>query len=554
MKKRNYLLVNILLYLALCVFGFFIYTRTNHISIKYLLKLKRFVFGEAVSFGIPALLSVLCAIPLGKLGKKKSTRIDFAVIGILLTALFAILGVFFYGLAKDWAKYTPLVKEYAKPIYGNGLLLLVIFYAVVFGCRYIFTCVFKKDSENAYKANAKSLFLGLIFVGVVASIIGVRLFLFVQGNKSYATFDSIPSKFDTILNVFVVCYAIIGIALAYLKPTHVCNIIYNLCACVVGLIIYFIMRNVDYNTYGKLSLIAAVSATCAQYVIIFGSYIVRPFIDMIIECDAPVEEEAVEEEVAEEEVEYASKESVEELEEKVHQIESDETRKYIYTLEDDNKILRARLEKIEARLAELEANGVSGSKGAEPHYETETVTVVRKGFKSRLVNTPNEGLKTVYQNIANLCNKYKKTKIRESFAKETIHVGRNNVCILKMSTSGKAMYMYMALDKSYLEQNKYHLKDYSEKKAYANTPLRLRVSSNRSMQYALELLEVVLDANAVKYVKDREDIDLSKQLKSQSEAEMLKNGLIKQHYVENTYLVEPVYEEETEETEEEDED
>ena len=56
MKKRNFLLVNILLYLALCVFGFFIYTRTNHISIKYLLKLKRFVFGEAVSFGIPALL------------------------------------------------------------------------------------------------------------------------------------------------------------------------------------------------------------------------------------------------------------------------------------------------------------------------------------------------------------------------------------------------------------------------------------------------------------------------------------------------------------------
>lgn len=551
MKKRNFLLVNILLYLALCVFGFFIYIRTNHISIKYLLKLKRFVFGEAVSFGIPALLSCVCAIPLGKLGKKKSTRIDFAVIGILLTALFAILGVFFYGLAKDWSKYTPLVKEYAKPIYGNGLLLFAIFYAVVFGCRYIYTCVFKKDSENAYKTHSKSLFLSLVYVGLVAMILGVRLFLFVQGNKSYSTFGNIPTKFDTILNVFAVCYALVGIALAYLKPTHVANLIYNACACLVGLIIYFIMRNVDYNTYGKLALIAAVAATCAVYIIIIGSYIVKTFIDYIIECNAPVEEvETDEEEV--EEVEYASKESVDELEEKVRQIESDETRKYVYTLEDDNKILRARLEKVEARLAEIEAHGVSGSK-AEPHYETETVTVVRKGFKSRLVNTPNEGLKTVYQNIANLCNKYKKTKIRESFAKETIHVGRNNVCILKMSTSGKAMYMYMALDKSYLEQNKYHLKDYSEKKAYANTPLRLRVSSNRSMQYALELLEVVLNNNAVKYVKDRDDIDLSKQLKSQSETEMLKNGLIKQHYVENTYLVEPVYEE-TEEAEEEDED
>ncbi len=557
MKKRNLLLINILLYLALCVFGFLIFTRTNHISIRGLLTTKRFVFGEAVSFGIPAILSVACAIPLGKLGKKKSTKVDFTVIGVLLTVLFALLGVFFYGLAKDWSKYSPLVKEYALPIYGNGLLLLFVFYAIVFAVRYVHTCVFKADSEAAYEKHSKDLFLSLIFVGLVASLLGVRLFLFMLGNKTYDAFGEVPNKFELIYRIFVICYAACGIILAYVKPTHVVNLIFHAASVVVGLIIYFIFRGVDYQIYGKLCLISAGCSAIAVYVIICGSYVVKPFIEFITSCNAPEDKvtDEVTEEVAEE-TDYATSEEVKALEEKVEKLENaedEETKKYIYTLEDDNKILRARLEKVEERLALLEANGVKTLK-AEPHYETETVTVVRKGFKSRLVNTPNEGLKTTYQNIANLCNKYKKVKIRESFAKETIHVGRNNVCILKMSTSGKAMYMYMALDKSYLEQTKYHLKDYSEKKSYVNTPLRLRVCSNRSMQYALELLAVVLDNNAEKYVKDREDIDLSKQLKSQSEAEMLKNGLIKQHYVENTYLVEPVYEDEPETDEENDED
>lgn len=571
MKKRNILFINILLYLALCVFGFFIYTRTNHIGIAQLIKNHNFVIGEVVAFGIPAVLSLICAIPLGRLGEKKSTKIDFAVIGVLLTVLFLVLGQFFYGLSKDSSSYSKLVKDYSLPILGNGLLVFAAFYSIVFAVRFVHTCVFKKNSEEEYKNHAKSIFAGLIILGTTCAILGVRLYIFRLGHNSYSQFANVGTKFYVIVTAFIACYLAIGIVLSVVCPKIITNIIYNVVALVAGLIIYFIMKNVDYTYFGKLSFYAALSASLIQFVLIAGSYIVKPCIDLIVgngyiakeeevPAEEPTQEEVVEEtpaqEETEEEVEYASKDSVDSLKQEVEDLKNnDEKSKYVYTLEDENKILRKRLQTIEDRLAALEASGVSGTVvKAQPHYETETVTVVRKGFKSRLINTENEGLKTVYQNIANLCNKYKKTKIRESFAKEVIHVGRNNVCILKMSTSGKAMYLYLALDKSYLEQTKYHLKDYSEKKAYAATPLRLRVSSNRSMQYATELLEIVLNNNAEKYVKERESIDLTKQLKKQSETEMLKNGLIKQHYVENTYLVEPVYDDSEDSTEEDDED
>jgi hypothetical protein len=237
--------------------------------------------------------------------------------------------------------------------------------------------------------------------------------------------------------------------------------------------------------------------------------------------------------------------------------------KYMINLEDENKILRARLEDMEKRINALETKRLDQTQAKDatsdestlanaPHYETETVSIIRKGFKSRLIADAPDELKDLYNKIANMCSKYKKTKIRESFSKEVIHVGRQNVAILKMSPSGKAMYLFLALDKSYLD-GKYHLKDYSEKKSYQATPLRLRVKSARSIQYALELLEVVLNNNAEKYKLDREDIDVSDQLKPQTEAEMIRNGLIKKHIVENTYLVEPVYEEKAEEVDEDDE-
>ena len=67
------------------------------------------------------------------------------------------------------------------------------------------------------------------------------------------------------------------------------------------------------------------------------------------------------------------------------------------------------------------------------------------------------------------------------------------------------------------------------------------------------MLEIVLNNNAEKYKLDRETIDISEKLKPQTEAEMIRNGLIKKHVVENTYLVEPIFEDKALIEDEEDE-
>ena len=181
----------------------------------------------------------------------------------------------------------------------------------------------------------------------------------------------------------------------------------------------------------------------------------------------------------------------------------------------------------------------------EPHYETELVTTITRGFKSKLIRA-NDDLKNLYNDLLNQVNHYKRGNVRHSFSKDTLVLGRTKIAVIKISSSSKALFIYFNLDKDkYLSQSKYHLKDYSEKKSYQNTPLRLRVRSERSMKYAKELLELAyLENNAEEYKKEREAIDYLKELAPQTDEQMIENGLIKKKVVEETYLVEPVYEEE----------
>jgi len=153
-----------------------------------------------------------------------------------------------------------------------------------------------------------------------------------------------------------------------------------------------------------------------------------------------------------------------------------------------------------------------------------------------------DSIKSFYSNLLNLINNYKKAKVRHAFAKETVRVGREKIAYIKMSPSGKRMYLFYALDKSYLE-GKYHLKDMSEKKSYKEVPLRLSVRSERSMKYALELMEILLNQKAVRYVKEKEYVNYTESLKPMTDDELITAGYMKKRVVENTYLIEPVFEE-----------
>ena len=74
-------------------------------------------------------------------------------------------------------------------------------------------------------------------------------------------------------------------------------------------------------------------------------------------------------------------------------------------------------------------------------YERELVTTFRKGFMAKLIDA-DDSIKNFYSNLLNLINNYKKAKVRHAFAKETVRVGREKIAYIKMSPSGKRMYLF----------------------------------------------------------------------------------------------------------------
>lgn len=77
----------------------------------------------------------------------------------------------------------------------------------------------------------------------------------------------------------------------------------------------------------------------------------------------------------------------------------------------------------------------------------------------------------------------------------------------RVEVRGNSLKLFLPLDTAFLEEKRYHLKDYSSKPKYYQTPLMIRLKSNRSILRALELIEIIFDyknRREKKYYKDHD--------------------------------------------------
>lgn len=58
-------------------------------------------------------------------------------------------------------------------------------------------------------------------------------------------------------------------------------------------------------------------------------------------------------------------------------------------------------------------------------------------------------------------------------------------------SAGKTLSLYLALDPAPFENSKYRFEDVSDKKSYAATPMRLRITSERAVRHAKELFRML---------------------------------------------------------------
>ena len=146
----------------------------------------------------------------------------------------------------------------------------------------------------------------------------------------------------------------------------------------------------------------------------------------------------------------------------------------------------------------------------------------RWSFTARLHKVPSE-IAAYYTQIKNAFLQYKRVKSRVSWGCDTINCGREPLAKIVMAQ--KAMYVYLALDPREYEESKYFFKDFSNKKRFEKTPMRIKVRSERGLRHVLELLEKFVEKYELRPLKNFVAVDYV--LPDKSFDELLEVGLIK---------------------------
>jgi hypothetical protein len=157
---------------------------------------------------------------------------------------------------------------------------------------------------------------------------------------------------------------------------------------------------------------------------------------------------------------------------------------------------------------------------------------IKRKFNTKMMFAPYE-TKEYYNEIKNYLMMYR-AKGRYSARCESF---RYKGLVAKLALGGKAIKVFLALDPQLIEQYpKYHLKDVSEKRQYAEVPVMIKVRSDRSLKYCKELIDLMFANRLVKPKRNFEPTNYVPQLIPNGEA-ILGNLGMETYYLQNTMNV-----------------
>lgn len=126
----------------------------------------------------------------------------------------------------------------------------------------------------------------------------------------------------------------------------------------------------------------------------------------------------------------------------------------------------------------------------------ERVVRLRRSFRSRIIQSTD--LQDVYTELKNVLLGYAGVKARICQGSENFRVGKKKIA--KLSVSGKALSVFLALDPFLCEEENYRFEDVSDKKSHRETPVRIRLTSRRALKQAKELISVLADGEGLAQV------------------------------------------------------
>lgn len=146
----------------------------------------------------------------------------------------------------------------------------------------------------------------------------------------------------------------------------------------------------------------------------------------------------------------------------------------------------------------------------------------RSSFTSRLIQSE-PPIQDYYTVLKNALLSYKGVKARMSFNFESFNSGR--VQCAKLNVKGKSFLVYLGLDLDEYNVNKYHFSDASDKPKFEKVPMMLKVKSDRSLRYALELIDEVMKKNG--FDKDPKFVEQDYHMPYETTAALAEKELVK---------------------------
>lgn len=152
----------------------------------------------------------------------------------------------------------------------------------------------------------------------------------------------------------------------------------------------------------------------------------------------------------------------------------------------------------------------------------------KKSYTARLIQAE-ETLKNNYVIIKQELLAYKKVKARTSWNAETFSAGR--IQCAKLTVRGKTLWLNLNLAPNNYVDSKYSIVDCSDKKKFAEVPVAVKIRSNRSVKYALELIRDMMSGlSIIRTDKQQEVITLP----YEDTESLIKKGFIKEIYLGKT--------------------
>lgn len=146
----------------------------------------------------------------------------------------------------------------------------------------------------------------------------------------------------------------------------------------------------------------------------------------------------------------------------------------------------------EVALSDIISETSGEEKSAAPDgYEL--VTRYRRSFRSRLIQEA--PIQDVYTEVKNTLLGYGGVKSRMCRSGENFRA--NGEKIAKFVITGKKLSVFLALDPKEFENSNYRFEDVSDKKSHRETPLRVKITSRRSLKQVKELLGILAAKNGL---------------------------------------------------------